>query len=263
MIHFPPIKTRRLNLELKELTISQAVALASMPPKLEEAEYTKFLRFIIKESEGLSDPLDWTVQERMLVVAQYLSATHDEGPDFPIGDEAHYSDYLEGETDIFYADEQVPVGELEGDTWKIQHLLGRHAEAIESLLGEIKDPDGEPITPYFHFLLGTMAAQLVREGEEIPDPKDGAGKYEEFLLNRMKIFANYPESAFAALMFMWDQGRERLHHLFTIEIDRVNGGYVAAPKGGAADSRNLPLARFPVSTVITSCSRLISQNFVR
>ena len=108
-----------------------------------------------------------------------------------------------------------------------------------------------------------MAAQLVREKEEIPDPKDGAGKYEEFLLNRMKIFANYPESAFAALMFMWEQGREKLHHLFTIEIDRVNGGYVAAPKGGAVESRNLPLARFPVSTVITSCSRFIGQNFVR
>lgn len=248
MIYFPPIKTRRLNLELKELTISQSVYLASMPTGNEEQEITKFLNFVIvDQGGGISDPLKMTVQERNLLVAQYLSATNEEGSDFDIGDNAKYSDYLDGEVDIEHADSPIFMAEIEGDKWCVQHLTGKMAETIERLKGEIKGADNEPISPYFHWLLGTMAAQLTIEGEVIPEV---AGEYEEFIFKRMKVFANYPESVFSQLLFVLKEGQERLHHFFTIEIDRINGGYAIANKGGAAESRDLPLVKFPMRSCL-------------
>lgn len=246
MIHFPLLRTRRLTVQLRELSIGESIAIAAMPPHLEEAEYTAFLRAAVQSAQGVEDPADWTVQERMLAVCHYLAATAEDGPDFALG-AGRYSDYLDGETDIQPNVQQVEVGELAGDTWHIRHLTGRMAESIERMAGEVQDASGNPLSSRLHWILGGMAAQLVRAGESVPGADMPEGAFDEHLVARMRVMGSFPESDFSALMRLYFEGREKLRHLFRIEFSK--DGIVAMPKGGAA--ANLPPARFPVRSCLS------------
>jgi hypothetical protein len=246
MIYFPPLRTRRLTLQLRELSIGDSLALAAMPGHMEEASTTAFLRAAVDASKGgVDDPARWTVQERILAVCHYLSATTEDGPDFSLG-AGRYSDYLQGEADIQTSVQAVEVGEVGGDTWHVRHLTGAMAESIERMAGEIEGLSGR-----LHWLFGAMAAQLVRTGEEVPDAAAGEGAFDEFLLSRVMVLKGYPESDFAKLMTLYLEGRDKLHHFFKLEF--TEDGIVAMPKGGAAG--NLPPARFPVHTCLSRMAR--------
>lgn len=250
MIHFPLLRTRRLTVQLRELSIAESVAIASMPTHLEEASCTAFLRAAVASAQGIDDPAAWTVQERMLAVAHYLAAMAEDGPDFALG-EGHYSDYLDGAADIQTQAPQIEVGEVGGDTWHIRHLTGAMAESIERMTGEVQDASGKPLSGRLHWILGAMAAQMVRSGESVPDADMAEGAFDEFMVARMKIMGAFPESDFSALMALYFAGREKLHHLFKTEFSK--DGIVAMPKGGAA--ANLPPARFPVHTCLSRMAR--------
>lgn len=245
MIYFPPLRTRRLTVQLRELTIGDSLALAAMPGHLGEASCTAFLRHAVESAKGLADPAEWTVQERMLAVCHYLAATAEDGPDFSLGN-GHYSDYLDGAADIRTDTDQRATGEVGGDTWHVRHLTGVMSESIERLVGEIPG-----LKPRLHWLVGAMAAQMVRAEEEVPDGSSGEGAFDEFLLARMKIMLAFPESDFEALMALHLAGQDELHHLFRIEF--TDDGIVAMPKGGVAGK--LPPARFPVYTCLSRLAR--------
>lgn len=242
-IYFPPLRTKRLRVQLRELTIGESLKLAAMPPDKPEANCTAFLRFAAADTTGVPDPAQWTVAERLLVVCQYMAATLDDGPDFAVGDAAHYSDYLNGERDI--EPDAVLVGEVGGDVWRARHLTGGMAEAIERLDGEQSGVSGR-----LHWLYGAMAAQLVREGEEAPTPEDGEGAYDEWLLARMATLLAYPDSDAELLMGLFLTAREQMQHLFQIEF--AQDGIVVMPKGGAA---TLPPARFPAHSCLSEFAR--------
>jgi hypothetical protein len=205
MIYFPPLRTRRLTLQLRELSIGDSLALAAMPGHMEEASTTAFLRAAVdtSKSAGSDDPANWTVQERILAVCHYLSATTEDGPNFSLG-EGRYSDYLQGEADIQTLAQAVEVGEVGGDTWAVRHLTGAMAESIERMAGEVEGLSGR-----LHWLFGAMAAQLVRVGEDVPD-STAEGIFEEHLLSRMRVLKGYPESDFARLMALYLDGRRGL-----------------------------------------------------
>lgn len=241
MIHFPPLRTRRLTVQLRELSIGESIAIAAMPAHLEEASCTAFLRRAVESAKGIEDPAHWTAQERMLAVCHYLASISEDGPDFSLGD-GRYSDYLDGGADISIAVQRVDVGEVGGDAWHVRHLTGAMAESIERMAGEV-----EGISGRLHWLLGGMAAQMVRVGESVPDATDGEGAFDEFLVGRMRVMAGFPESDFAVLMALYAAGREKLHHLFKIEF--AADGLVAMPKGGAGG--DLPPARFPVRSCLS------------
>lgn len=245
MIHFPTLRMLRLTVQLRELSIGESIKIASMPPHLEEASITAFLRFAVESSVGndiADDPLHWTVQERIMTVCHYLASISDSSPDFSIGGNGHYSDYLDGGNNAAAMESSVKVGEVGGDIWYIRHLTGAMAESIERMSGEVAGISGR-----IHWLLGGMASQMIIEGESGSNPAEGEGNFDEFLVTRMKVIAGYPESDFDALLSLYLAGREKLHHLFHIEFSE--NGIVSLPKGGAAS--NLPPARFPVSTCLT------------
>ncbi|HEY4529171.1 MAG TPA: hypothetical protein VIG97_02395 [Luteimonas sp.] len=242
MIYFPALRTKRLRVQLRELTIGESLQLAAMPPDRPEAVCTAFLRFAAADTDGVADPLQWTVPERMLACCQYMAATLEDGPDFPVGP-ARYSDYLNGERDI--GDELVPVGEVGGDVWLARHLTGGMTESIERLAGELSVVSGR-----LHWLYGAMAAQLVREGESVPSPEDGEGAFDEWLVKRMTALLAYPDSDAELLMGHFLHTRDRMQHLF--HIDFGNDGIIAMPKGGVA---NLPPARFPADSCVSKFAR--------
>lgn len=248
MIHFPILRTRRIVVQLKELTIGQSIALSKMPSHLEQSETTAFLRYAVESCEGVSsDPSEWTIQERTLVLCHYLAATNEDGPNFSVGKNGRYSDYFDGTLD---GSENRPiyVGNVGGDEWNLYDLIGKDAEVIESLQGELLDGNGSPVTGRAFWLLGAMAAQLRRKDEgkmgELP-----SGEYEKFIFDRMKVFSAFPESDFLALLLLFSKERKKLDHFF--ELDFSDKGIVFLPMGAAAE-KNLPLARFPVDSCIGS-----------
>jgi hypothetical protein len=244
MKHFPVLLTNRLTVQLRELSIGQSVNLAGIPDHALEASCTAFLRAAVESAKGVYDPLHWTVQERCFVVAHYLACVADDGPDFSLGF-SKFTDYLEAEADHYV--DQVEIGEIAGDQWRIRQLTGAMAESIERLVGEIDVPGR------LHWLLGAMAAQLVRKNEDIPELQRES-VYDQWLLDRMRIFGAFPDSDFKPLIGAYLVGLDSLHHLFSINFD--DRGIVALPRKGADGS--LPPARFPVLSCLSTTARALA-----
>jgi hypothetical protein len=234
-IHFPILRSKRLTVQLKELTIAQSISLAKMPSHAEQETITAFLKAAIESTNNLDDVTQWTVAERTLTVCHYLSSVVDDGPDFAVGESGHYTDYLDGEHDCNDIDALIDLGELSGDFWQIRHLTGYAAESIERLEGALDN-----ITGRLHWMLGVMAAQLVRKGEDCP-----ANFEEDWLLHRMKTLAALSESDFITLSFLHQTGLDKIYHLFSINYD--DDGLLVLPTQG----EDLPPARFRVRSSLS------------
>jgi hypothetical protein len=249
MLHFPTLRTRRLTVQLRELSIGESISIAGMPSHLEEATTTAFLRKAVESVQGIDDPANWTVQERIMAVCHYLASVSDDGPDFSVGENGKYLDYLDGAIDEPATLENVEICTIGGDVWQINHLTGAMAESIERLCDEI-DIDGS--SRKARWFIGGMAAQLTMKGEDVPKPSGGEGAFDDFLLSRMRVIAAYPESDFAQLMSGYLDGRNKLHHLFRIEF--ANDGIVVMPtEGGVA--RGLSPARFPAHNCVSELAK--------
>lgn len=241
MIHFPILRTKRITVQLNELKIGDALRIAVIPEQTREIATTEFLKAVV---DGDANPRNWTVQDRVMAVAHYLAAISPDGPDFQVGD-GHYSDYLDGGVDIQPELIGSELGIIDGDAWTIVHLTGAMAESVERLEGQVNGLSGR-----LHWLLGCMAAQLVRSGETIP-VFDVEEQYDDWLKARMLVIANYPESSFQELMYAFRVGRDRLYHLFNIDFN--DSGIVVAPKRGG--DGGLPPAMFPVHAAISPTAR--------
>ena len=239
MIHIPAIRTQRLTVALRELTIGEALRIAAMPVGRHEEAVTAFLRMVATSEAGTPDPDAWTVQERTLAVCQYLAAVTDDGPDFAVGG-ARYSDYLMGDQD--YPRETVEVAEIEGDRWHAVHLTGALACAIERTVGEV---DG--LNARAHWLVGRMAAQL--HCDNAP-PLDASGDIDAALVERMGVLCGFPESAWVRLQSAFWAALPELDHLFLVEVD--DAGLIVLAKDAAAE---VPPARFPVRAAITDAAQ--------
>ncbi len=241
MIHIPALRSKRITARLTELPIIDAIGLASIPETMHEEATSAFLRGALAEATGIADPAHWTVQERIFAVCHYMAATFDSGPDFSLGEDARYSDYLIG--DQQYPVPEIDIGEIEGDQWVVRHLTGAYAASIERLCGEVAGIQGRT-----HWLVGAMAAQLVPNGDG--GPEDGDGEIDAFLLQRMRVLLGFPESVFARLLAAYNEARGKLQHLFRIDFD--DEGLIVLPREDAA---GLPAARFPAGTCLTPLAR--------
>ena len=246
MIFFPLLRTRRLTIQLQELSIGDSLALANTPSGRNESEITAFLRGAVKAVEkGPHDPADWTVQERTAAVAHYLCATGGE-PDFQLGD-GRFSDYFLGE------DEKKPLGDISagfcgGEEWTYRALTGRMAESIERLVGEVKFPDGSDMPPHVHWNFGAMAYQMLNADANPPTDETPDGQADEWCANRMRVLLQFPESAFSELSDCWAICRVKTETLFSINYS--DEGIVCLPKEGA--EKALPPARFPARTCLSA-----------
>lgn len=241
MIHFPPIRTARLDVQLRELTIRESVDIAATPLDKHEAATTALLRRIVETAGGSHrDPGRWTVQERMFAVAHYIACTSEAGGNFAIGEGA-FLDYLDAERDS--APDTADAGHACGDQWVVKQLTGDEALALEGLCADRLD-----------WIAGDLAARMSVAGadEGRPDATSRPGEYAAWLAERMGVVKAMPEGDFEELFAACRRGMLALHHLFHIELD--DQGPVAMPlgkEGGAA----LAPARFQVDACIGSLAR--------
>ena len=249
MIYFPPLNTSKLRVQLRELRVREDLEMLAVPPGKNEASATKLLRFAVESSLGEnSDPRRWTVQERTLAVAHYLSCVVDDGPNFAVGDsqsEGHgrLLDYLDTENDS--APYEVEAGTHGGSTWFAKQINGAEAEVMEGLFSSRTD-----------WIIADMAVRL-RESDEptsAPSAVDDPSGFSDWLSARVDVFKSMSESDFEALFVLCQTAKDgALHHLFSLGLDA--GGYVVLPKGGG--SHELAAARFPANSAVGAIARAI------
>ena len=122
MVTFPITRTRHLTFQLKELTIAEAAALAGMNAGEEQAECTAFLRAALKEvAQGEQNPADWTVEERILAVCQYLAGTDADGTPGALAGKTVRVILLTGGTESWY--ESDGIGEALDNQIRRQTLM--------------------------------------------------------------------------------------------------------------------------------------------
>lgn len=237
MIHFPPLRTRRVSVALKELSLDQAISMCKLPPDRHEAAITQFLRFSAAGAERprpdyVIDPRLWTVSERLRLVVQYLMGVTDDGPDFSVG-RVRMSDYID-----FNADPETMVIdgiEIDGVHLQIRPLLGLQAEALEILCSG----RGE-------WMIGCIAAQILPVGEQpswadMPDVSVLA-----WHKARMQAVRALPESQFERLVLAFHEHQPSLRQFFNIGVG--DEGIVCLPNEPGDE---VPPGRFRPSSCIS------------
>lgn len=254
---FQELRTRRLKVVLRELTTGQSIALADSPLEDDQRSLSAFINYATQSVDGVQAITELTVQERLLILCQYISASS-ESPDFELTNNGHYSDYLYADVDVQIGHETgellpVTIGEVGGDHWQMRYLTGGMAQSIERLQGEVKLPNGDVLTGFAHWELGCMAAQLFTEQDSL-ELTHNEGLYDERLIHRMIVFLNFPQSAYAQLRSGFYAGWNQLNHLFQIGLS--DKGIVVLPREGDSP---LPPARFRVSVILSEAAKNLAR----
>lgn len=227
MLLIPPVQLPHATYQLRELTIGEAIGLVKMNPTAHEHTISQFLACVFT---GNGRAL--TVQERYLLVAQYISATCVGEADFPIGDNANYADYLR----MTYPLSLDAVALGFDEDWRVNPLLGWQAEALEDICHSWQD-----------WIFGCMAAQLVKaDDSDLPTIETPTAAYQQWLKERITIFKAYPERDFAELYHAFLGGIDSFNCYFALGFD--NEGLVCLHKEGAG----VAPARFQVSDCLTA-----------
>jgi hypothetical protein len=228
LIIFSRYTTHRLTLQLKELTIDDAIYICNLPTSREEFCRTETLRRIVSESStsiigDAVDPLLWTAQERASVIAHYLTHTAEVGnPDFAIGEKNRYSDYiLDGRDDHARV---IDLGEYQGDHWFLHPLLGRGAECIERLIDS-----GQITAGRIGWFLGAMGCMMVRDADEDTTAWPEA-QYEEYVLRRVNAFKAIAQSDFNPLFNIFWRGLKAQDHLLRLSFQDWGVSFDPAPE---------------------------------
>lgn len=241
MILFSPLRRQRLDVRLRELSIGDEIELCSLPELAHEKGLTEFLARAIASAETpspthLANPRAWSVGERLLALAHYCVHVREDGPDYAVTETSRLSDYLDAGKDL---PDSPSMFEANGDGWVLRPLTGAAAEVLEALQSESTLPGRA------YWLLGAMAAQLVRVGESTPDPVEEEVKYSQWLKARMETLRAFPSSAFDSMYLNYRASLDRDSQFFTIWFDEQ--GVVVLPKEAGAVA---PPARFHVHAAI-------------
>jgi len=108
-----PIRTKNMQINLREVSIGDAVEICSISPKMREFGTSVTLRAICDES---TDIRLLTVQERAFILSQYIAQTNGVSADFSIGENARYSNYL------FYDKQYCDAETLLGDFLRTKRI---------------------------------------------------------------------------------------------------------------------------------------------
>lgn len=250
MKYISPVNTTRISVEMSEMLIEDVEKLCEIPAVFEQRTLSELLRRVCKPIDrpnAVADPRFWSVNERIFVVANYMAATRDDGPDFPVGeiaDGGHFSDYLLSGTD-FAAD--IPF-EFEGREMLYTPLLGYQAEVIEALIagGTYKATD-------FSWWCAAIAA-TVRGADEEPQAYTDDASYEKALVERITAIRALADSQFVGLFHAYLDVQQRGAHLVHAVTSAF--GVVAAPVSERPEGApELAPACFPAHTCISRGSR--------
>lgn len=214
-----PFITKRINAQMQELTIQGAIALCEIPPHLNELGISRALEKIINQTNL---PLkEWTVQERVLAIAHYLTAQ--EQGDFYITEQSKLSD--------FYLDQDYQETPYYFDDLEIVPLTAKYAESIERAIISMNIQNA--------WTIGAMAATIRQKGDK------WQGSADEFIHENIQRILNLPESEFLELLNHFQAAQEHLKH--GVEILYTNDGIAMLSQKG---DTSVELVKFRFDTLI-------------
>lgn len=246
---FKHTRTRRISVRLTELTLGQGMDLAKLPDDRPELTTTELLRYVAKDAEKpqphyVTDPLLMTVEERMLLVVNYLAHVSDDGPDFAVGEEARLSNYVMLDRDS--KADYVPLGVVAGKERIMRPLLGVHAQTLEMTCKTRGD-----------WLIGAIACQV--SIKDRPEPDWAAMpdvEVMEWVDAQIKQVSKLPESAFEEVYAAYFTGAEKLAHFFNVDFD--GSGVMCRPVAVEGKEAGHGPARFLASSCISGVSQTLA-----
>lgn len=251
MIVFAPLRTARLDVRLREMSIGDEIALCHMPESNHEAALSEFLKRAISEAfvtsnRHVADPRAWTVSERLVALAQYNVHARTDGPDYAVTDKSKISDYLDGDREP----SKPTKFKAAGDEWFIEPMIGAVAEIIES-----KAFDSH-LKGIEHWVIGAMAAQLMRDEDigQVPDAIEDGSSYQKWLTKRMDNMQSMPSSAMDELYDGFKQAIDADTQFFRLWFDE--NGIIVLPKMEVAGL--VPAARFLVFSGVGSLALFLT-----
>lgn len=235
-------------MRLVELTIGQATALCKLPAERYELTTTELLRHVAKDAERplaryVTDPLLWTVEERTLLLCNYLAHVTPDGPNFAVGDTGHLADYVMFDRDSTV--DHVDLGQVANYPRVMRPLLGIHAQTLETVCKS----RGE-------WIIGAIACQIQVAGE--PEPEWAAMSDVDMLkwvTERMEKVRGLRESDFEQVWDAYWRGADALTHFFNLNFDDAGLIYEDDGKEGAGQ---LAPARFRADTCISPIAKALA-----
>lgn len=217
MITFPLKRTRRIAVEMRELTLDEAASVCRIPHDRPEQATTTFLRAACANATRptdryVTDPRLWTVEERAMLTAHYIGTMSPGGYDFSLG-RAHLSDYLLPDQDLI--ETEIVAGDAAGESWLMVPILGIHAELLEQVCTSRAD-----------WVVGMLACQMRRRSDTNPVNVQDLGdvEAETWLREQMSAIRSRPESEVEEILALHSSQRHRLRHYFIPSIGVLPGG---------------------------------------
>lgn len=221
MIAFPLIEIGGRSVQMRELSIGQAIEVAKVPQRLNEAALTRFLAYVLDGDASLAR--DLTVQERYYLLIQYL-ALQDRTP---LDTAANHAAYLAPRTLPW--NDSLPG--LLCPRWR--QLNGHQVELIELVAEDVAD-----------WMLCAIALQAcLPEWPELPEAGAPQSALQAVLNERHAALTAMPASDFEALASEWHSANMAMARFLRTGFD--NQGIVVLPENGGADdapARFRPLA---------------------
>lgn len=231
MIQFPRIELGDTVVQMKELTIGQALEVSKIPERMQEARITRFLGFAIG-SESSARAL--TIQERYYLLMQYLS----------IQDETPLS------SDINFSAYTIPsdragrwAADCSGLICRWRQLTGYDVEAMELMCEDASD-----------WVMASIGLQAERPdwpsmyGVGEVKPSDQA----DVISQRFRLVQELPGSEFEALAREWRAACLSMMRFVMTGYD--NKGITVLPVSGGAD--DAPMRFRPSSAFGDVCREL-------
>lgn len=256
----PDISCKGFTLNIKELTIGQAIDVAMLPKEgCHEKNLSIFLGFCFGGVVGgiSSNPKLWTCSQRYLALVMYMAYVFDEGFGLKVGDNSTLLDYANINRQLV-AFTELNDNILEsitiandvhgGDTYHFVQLLGWHVEAIETVAENYTD-----------WLLCVMAACIRVDGKDSDYPYNentSTYDYAQFLIERVNTFKKFPESMFIELTLFFSDCFRRYSSFFDLWFD--SKGVVAMHNKEGIDNLSYESLRFRVSDAIRRETKRIS-----
>lgn len=248
MIIFDPIRTKRIAVRLREISIEEAVSVCRLPADRHEATASEFLRFVARDAETptpryIKDPRLMTVQERTMLVCRYLGRVSPEGADFKVGDLGKLTDFIKFSDDILK--DSAPMGKVAGVDRVLYPLLGVHAEMLERVCANRGD-----------WLMGMLACQVHDAGATPPDYLALTDvELIEWVRTRIDAIKKMAESDLEELYVAYERANDDLRHFFIIGAD--DQGIVWWPQTEAEEAGQKTPARFLAVSCISEFTRRV------
>ncbi|MEC7118341.1 MAG: hypothetical protein VXW65_00350 [Pseudomonadota bacterium] len=209
------VTTHQFSTVLHEPTAAQIIDILNLKLSTETDRQNQFFAAVCHETEGVTDPQDWTFEARNLVLAQYIATYNTDGnPNFVIGGKYSYSQYLLDTSD--QPPQYLSKHEVGGVSLGMQPLTGRMIGVLELNCHNRID-----------WVIGVLAAMSRFEDDPVTEDTSQSGQR---IMARVEWIKGLTANEFGKLLQVWGNARFELTRYFHWDIQDLGLVILPNPK---------------------------------